>query len=93
MVEIPYPLDNAQACLVYFTMLQRGEVTLARFAGEGRGEGLACVAPLPYPSPPRRRGGEGILLVGFEPTIIEPPQLLAEGCFMIPTIPGIGRTI
>ena len=35
-------------------------------AGEDRGEGPIVDAPSPLPSPPRRRGGEGIVLGGFE---------------------------
>jgi hypothetical protein len=59
-------------------------ITLARFslrlirplADAGRGEGPARITPsahypLTLPSPPRRRGGEGKILLGLDPRVVE----------------------
>lgn len=62
---------------------ETSEITLARLVGEGRGEGAARIIPLPpCPLPPRRRGGEGKILVGVEPTTVEITRLLSDGCLM-----------
>ena len=62
------------------------EITLARFAGEGRGEGSHALPPHPNPLPHEDVVERECFFVGFEPTRIETPRLRGEGCLV--KVPG-----
>ena len=61
---------------------ETSQISLARLRERAEVRVRRIEPPHPYPLPHQKRGGEGTVLVGFEPTTFGTPRLPGEGCLV-----------